>query len=188
MNLVEKLFELWKTEDLEHSLLVLQKEIEKSTGPLEETEHIEKLFIDHENNGNIWDIVIFRQFLELHKILKSVHVTEHPLMDFLDEFVIWYQSYSLDTLEIRLSEEHAQLLEDWINKINKVKNREYLFLLVKKYDRWSVEKICNMHDYENGSVSYADMNVRKMIMDHISEKIRLILLTKGPKGSYCIEL
>lgn len=188
MNLVEKLFELWKIEDLEHVLSMLQEEVEESTGPLGDTEHIEKLFIDHENNGNIWDVETLRQFHELHKILKSVHVPDHPLVDFLDELVIWYQSYSLDALESRLSKEQARLLEDWIYKINEVKSREYLFLLIKKHERWTIEKICNMRNYENGTISYVDMKVRKMIMDYITEDMRLILLTKGAEGSYCKEL
>ena len=186
--MIERLFELWKTESLDQVLSLLQAEVEKTTGSLADMEHVEKLFIEQEKDGNIWDIETIRQYVQLHRILKTIHAPEHPLVDFLDVFMIWQQGYVVDTQEDALDADQTKILNGWIKKINTIKNSKYLFFFIKKENEWVLDKIYNMQDYENGTVSYMDLKIRKMLMNHIKEEIRLILLACGERGEYCIEL
>jgi hypothetical protein len=180
MDLVERLFAELETKDLNCVLLGLQKDIEEKLGYSLSEDITPNIYDELEKDDTIWGIEQFRQYANLYSVLVALGCYEHEVLDFFENAKVGCQSYELEALEAQLSEEQSKVLDDWIDKINQIKDKRQLFILKKEGNLWFVDWSCELYDYENGTVTRTDMEVRKEIMNRLNEEFRIkIVLDKG---------
>ena len=185
MDLIGKLFTELETEDLDCVLLGLQKTIENDLGFELIEENLPNIYDKLEKDDTIWGSEQFRQYADLYPTIVSLRVYDHPLLGFLEYAELGCLSYELETLESQLSEQQREELDLWIEKINQISNKRQLFLLKKDCNLWFVDWSCDMYDYENGSVTGKDMQVRKEIAKRLSEEYRVVVVLES---GYSIEV
>lgn len=188
MRLIERFLAKWKKSDLSQALTCIENEIESRYGVISDENKIEKVFFQPDKHGNMTGNVIFRECIELFSFLKKLNVSRIPLMGFLEELSGWNHSYEAERLEKSADKKELQKLEYLIEKINEISCKKKLILLKEKEMGYTLECSCALEDYQNGRVTFSDMQVRSLLLKAMSEPVRILVIADSEKGDCCIEI
>lgn len=197
MPLTELFIALLKENELNEVLSKIEDEVERRYGVISDEDKIEEVFFAPDQKGVMVGTNVYEDCMRLSAFLNGLNVPACPLTELMEEISGWNDGYAVEKMEACLEREELKRVEILIDKINEIPSKKTLMLYEKRTDVYNADSACkvggcfascDLSDYKNGRVTFADMRVRRLLLENRSDTMVVMVLTETPAGSFCIEV